>query len=175
MGCKNEIDMTPGDTFDSAGGASTSIALAKWGNTNFSKFVYCNGQIFDYGDSVIWCAWGCRVVNNTNQGAIYRDYTFGTRRYIKADKMLKYIASFGLYFMGESFDPDTVNLTPETLGDDSRIMLGEMSADGTTTGKWITDIESYHGPNKDGKTVNPDYNPSGGGGGGGDDDDPSDD
>lgn len=172
MGCNNEIDMTPTDTFDSAGGMSTSIALAKWGNTNFSKFVYCNGQIFDYGDSVIWCAWGCRVVNNTDTGAIYRDYTFGTRRYIKADKMLKYIASFGLYFMSESFDPDTVSLTPETLGDDSRIMLGEMIDDGTTTGRWITDIDSYHGPNKDGKTSNPYYDPSGGGGGGSQDDDP---
>lgn len=172
MGCKNEIDMTPTDTFDSAGGASTAIALGKWGNTNFNKFAYCNGQIFDYGDSVIWCAWGCRVVNNTDTGSIYRDYTFGTRRYIKADKMLKYIASFGLYFMSESFDPDTVSLTPETLGDDSRIMLGEMSADGTTTGRWITDIDSYHGPNKDGKTSNPDYDPSGGSGG--DDDQDSD-
>lgn len=170
MGCKNEIDMTPGDTFDSAGGASTSIALAKWGNTNFNKFAYCNGQIFDYGDSVIWCSWGCRVANNTNTGSIYRDYTFGTRRYIKADKMLKYIASFGLYFMSEAFDPDTVNLTPETLGDDNRIMLGEMSADGTTTGRWITDIDSYHGPNKDGKTNNPSYDPSGGGGISGDED-----
>ncbi len=170
MGCKNDIDMTPGDTFDSAGGASISIALAKWGYTNFNKFAYCNGQIFDYGDSVIWCAWGCRVANNTDTGSIYRDYTFGTRRYIKADKMLKYIASFGLYFMSESFDPDSVNLTPDTLGDDSRIMLGEMSSDGTTTGRWITDIDSYHGPNKDGKTSNPTYDPSGGGGGSSGDD-----
>ena len=174
MGCKNEIDMTPTDTFDSAGGASTSIAINKWGNTNFSRFAYCNGQIFDYGDSVVWCAWGTGVINNTDTGSRYKDYTFGTRRYIKADKMLKYIASFGLYFMSESFDPDSVNLTPETLGDDSRIMLGEMSADGTTTGRWITDIDSYTGPNKDGKTSNPDYDPSGGGGGGGGgyDDDP---
>lgn len=170
MGCKNEIDMTPTDTFDSAGGASISIALGKWGYRNFNKFAYCNGQIFDYGDSVIWCAWGCRVVNNTDTGSIYRDYTFGTRRYIKADKMLKYIASFGLYFMSESFDPDSVNLTPDTLGDDSRIMLGEMSSDGTTTGRWITDIDSYHGPNKDGKTNNPTYDPSGGGGGSSGDD-----
>lgn len=169
MGCKNDIDMTPSDTFDSAGGASTSIALGKWGNTNFSRFAYCNGQIYDYGDSVIWCAWGCRVVNNSNTGSIYRDYTFGTRRYIKADKMLKYIASFGLYFMSESFDPDSANLTPDTLGDDSRIMLGEMSSDGTTTGRWITDIDSYTGPNKDGKTNNPTYDPSGGGGSSGDD------
>lgn len=170
MGCKNEIDMTPTDTFDSAGGASTSIALGKWGYTNFSKFAYCNGQIFDYGDSVIWCAWGCRVVNNTDTGSIYRDYTFGTRRYIKADKMLGYIASFGLYFMSESFDPDSASLTPDTLGDDSRIMLGEMSSDGTTTGRWITDIDSYSGPNKDGKTNNPTYDPSGGGGGSSGDD-----
>ena len=171
IGCKNEIDMTPTDTFDSAGGASTSIALAKWGNTNFSKFAYCNGQIFDYGDSVIWCAWGTGVVNNTETGSRYKDYTFGTRRYIKADKMLKYIASFGLYFMSESFDPDSVNLTPDTLGDDSRIMLGEMSSNGTTTGRWITDIDSYHGPNKDGKSNNPTYDPSGGGGGGSSGDD----
>lgn len=170
MGCKNEIDMTPTDTFDSAGGASTSIALAKWGNTNFSKFAYCNGQIFDYGDSVVWCAWGTGVVNNSETGSTYRHYTFGTRRYIKADKMLKYIASFGLYFMSESFDPDSESLTPDTLGDDSRIMLGEMSADGTTTGKWITDIDSYTGPNKDGKTSNPTYDPSGGGGGSSGDD-----
>lgn len=166
MGCKNDIDMTPPDTFDNVGNQAITNALARWGAaTNWNHFCYVNGQLFDYGDSVIWCVWGSRAYNSTTDGTSYRDYTFNHHRYIKAEKMVSLLASFGLYFMLENIDPDTENLTPDTLGNSANIVLGEMNADGTTTGRWIRDIDSYSGINKNGKTVNPSYNPTGGGSG----------
>lgn len=175
MGCGDEIDMTPFDTFDSAGGQAVSNGLSRWGAaSNWNHFCYVNGQLINYGASMIWSVWGSRAYNVPDTGTSYRDYSFGLRRYIKPEKMSALLASFGLYFMTESFDPDSANLTPETLGNDSRIILGEMLADGTTNGHWITDIDSYTGINKDGKTVNPAYDPAGGGGGSGTDEDNTD-
>ena len=166
MGCKNDIDMTPPDTFDFVGNQAITNALARWGAaTSWNHFCYVNGQLFDYGNSVIWCVWGSRAYNVVNEGTAYHDYNFNLQKYVKAEKMIELLASFGLYFMLESTDPDTENLTPDTLGNSDNIILGEMNADGTTTGRWIRDIDSYSGINKNGKTVNPSYNPTGGGSG----------
>ena len=166
MGCGKDINLNPVYSYSAVGTSAESIAQYKWGTaTSWNHNAYVNQEFFDYGDSVIWCAYGAHAYYNSNTSeSKYREYFFFTRKMLKGQYALDYIASFGLYFASETFDPDTPGLTPETLGDDSRIMLGEMSADGTTTGRWITDIDSYTGPNKDGKTINPDYNPSGGGG-----------
>ena len=176
MGCGRDINLNPVYSYSAVGTSAETIAQFKWGTaSSWNHNAYVNQEFFDYGDSVIWCAYGAHAYYNSNTSeSKYKEYFFFTRKMLKGQFALDYIASFGLYFASETFDPDSVNLTPETLGDDSRIMLGEMSADGTTTGRWITDIESYTGPNKDGKTTNPDYDPSGGGGGGGGgyDDDP---
>lgn len=175
FGDAEELDMTPTPNYSSVGTSAISVALAKWSESStWNKYVYCGNQFFDYGGTVIWCSYGAHVYHDGGTNvSTYKEYIFSTRRYLKADFVLSYLASFGLYFMSENFDPDSESLTPETLGDDSRIMLGEMSPGGETTGRWITDIDSYTGPNRDGKTSNPDYDPSGGGGGGGDyDDDP---
>ena len=163
IGCDDELKFEP-TVYDypSAGSQATTNALF---------YSYINAETWNYGASVYWAAYGARVNYNVNTSeSVYTEFRFDGRRLLKGSTVLSFFASFGLYFMSESFDPDSVNLTPETLGDDNRIMLGEMSADGTTTGRWITDIDSYHGPNKDGKTSNPSYNPSGGGGGGTDGD-----
>ena len=94
---------------------------------------------------------------------------------IKGSSVSKFLAGYGLYYLTDSSE-DLTGITPDTLHNSSAIWVGEMSADGTTTGNWIkgADIENYTGYNKDGNIVNPDFDPSGGGGGG-DDDDPSDD
>ena len=167
IGCDDELKFEP-TVYDypSAGSQATTNALFYWGqSTSWGHYSYINAETWNYGVSVYWAAYGARVNYNVNTSeSVYTEFRFDGRRLLKGSTVLSFFASFGLYFMSESFDPDSANLTPETLGDDSRIMLGEMSADGTTTGRWITDIDSYTGPNKDGKTSNPDYNPSGGGG-----------
>lgn len=167
LGCGDTVTVTPDETYDAIGQQAVSLGLAKYGGaTTWNKLVYVKGKMIDYGARVIWFAYGCRVYNNANSNVYYRQLNWSQRCYVKAEKMLSFIASFGLYFMKENFNPNDANLTPETLGTDNRIMLGEMYADGTTSGNWITDIESYNGINKNGKTVNPKFNPSGGGGGG---------
>ena len=173
MACGRDINLNPVYSYSAVGTSAETIAQFKWGTaSSWNHTAYVNQEFFDYGGSVIWCAYGAHAYYNVNTSeSKYREYIFSTRKMLKGQYALDYVASFGLYFASEAFDPDSVNLTPETLGDDNRIMLGEMSADGTTTGRWITDIDSYHGPNKDGKTSNPSYNPSGGGGGGTDGDD----
>lgn len=94
-------------------------------------------------------------------------YTFPM---IKGSSLSKFLAGHGLYYLTDT-DADLSNITPDTLHNSSAIWVGEMSADGTTTGNWIkgADIENYAGYNKDGNINNPTYNPSGGGGGDADD------
>ena len=167
LGCGDTIALKPDHTYDQIGQMSVANALAKYGGaTSWNKIAYVEGKIIDYGARVIWAGFGCRVYNTANTDIYYRQLMWSQRCYVKAEKMLAFIASFGLYFMTERFNPNDTNLTPETLGTDNRIMLGEMYADGTTSGNWITDINSYTGINKNGKTINPKFNPSGGGGGG---------
>ena len=94
---------------------------------------------------------------------------------VKGSAILKMLAGFGCYYVADN-TVDLSETTPDALGDNAKIWLGAMSADGTTNGTWIkgNDINNYNGYNKDGDISNPDYDPSGGGGGGGGgyDDDP---
>lgn len=84
---------------------------------------------------------------------------------IKGSSMSKLIAGFGLYYLADN-SADLTGITPNNLSDSDDIWLGEMGADGITTGKWIkgSDIASYTGYNKEGNIINPTYDPSGGGG-----------
>jgi len=87
---------------------------------------------------------------------------------VKGSTILQMLAGFGCYYVADN-TVDLSETTPDALGDNAKIWLGAMSADGTTNGTWIkgNDINNYHGYNKDGDINNPDYDPSGGGGGGG--------
>lgn len=89
-------------------------------------------------------------------------YTFPI---IKGSSVSKFLAGYGLYYLVDS-SADLTGITPDTLGNSDDIWLGEMSGDGTTTGRWIkgSDIDTYTGYNKDGNINNPDFDPSGGGG-----------
>lgn len=113
-------------------------------------------------------------LDNDNNLAIWGS-TIHTFFMVKGSSLNKMIAGFGLYYLVDE-NASLTGITPDTLHNSSAIWVGEMSADGTTTGRWIrgADIENYTGYNKDGNIVNPDFDPSGGGGGS-DDDDPSDD
>lgn len=89
-------------------------------------------------------------------------YTFPI---IKGSSVSKFLAGYGLYYLTDS-SADLTGITPDTLHNSSAIWVGEMSSDGTTTGRWIkgADIQNYTGYNKDGNINNPDFDPSGGGG-----------
>lgn len=89
-------------------------------------------------------------------------YTFPI---IKGSSVSKFLAGHGLYYLTDS-SADLTGITPDTLHNSSAIWVGEMSSDGTTTGRWIkgADIQNYTGYNKDGNINNPDFDPSGGGG-----------
>ena len=105
----------------------------------------------------------CQLTNDNSLYMRYcNTYTFPM---IKGSSMSKFIAGFGLYYLADN-NADLTGITPTNLSDSSDIWLGEMSADGTTTGNWIkgNDIADYTGYNKDGNIINPDYDPSGGGG-----------
>lgn len=95
-------------------------------------------------------------------------YTFPV---VKGSSISKFLAGYGLYYLADT-SADLTGITPDTLHNCSGVWLGEMAADGTTTGKWIkgADIENYDGYNKNNNIVNPDFDPSGGGGSGGDED-----
>lgn len=94
---------------------------------------------------------------------------------IKGSSLTKMIAGFGLYYLTDE-NASLTGITPDTLHNSSAIWLGEMSANGTTTGNWIkgADIANYNGYNKNGNITNPDFDPSSGGGGGGSDEDNND-
>lgn len=94
---------------------------------------------------------------------------------VKGSSVNKMIAGFGLYYLADE-NASLTGITPDTLHNSNAIWLGEMAADGTTTGNWIkgADIENYDGYNKNNSIVNPDFDPSGGGGGSGGDEDNKD-
>lgn len=163
-----EFVMKPSGTYDSIGQAAMSNLQAYYGiETARTADIYTDCEILDLG-KMMYILFPYCTVRQTVSPAYKIDYStlkVYWRKLIKGSAMLDLIASFGLYFSNDSgYDPDTDNLTPETLGDSDKIWLGEMFNDGTTSGRWITDLDSYHGPNKDGKTSNPDYTPGGGGG-----------
>lgn len=81
-------------------------------------------------------------------------------RLLKGQFVVKLLAGAGLYFIPD----DTVlpdDLTPENLGNYDFVCLGEMDADGYTTGRFIVgnDINTYAGYNKNGSTQNETFNP----------------
>lgn len=113
-------------------------------------------------------------LDNDNNLGIWGS-TVNTFFMVKGSSLNKMIAGFGLYYLTDE-NANLTGITPETLHNSSAIWLGEMSANGTTTGNWIkgADIANYNGYNKNGNITNPDFDPSsgGGGGGGGYEDDP---
>ena len=113
-------------------------------------------------------------LDNDNNLGIWGS-TVNTFFMVKGSSLNKMIAGFGLYYLTDE-NASLTGITPDTLHNSSAIWLGEMSANGTTTGNWIkgADIANYNGYNKNGNITNPDFDPSsgGGGGGGGYDDDP---
>ena len=178
MGHPYEFVLKPDNTYDGIGQSAMGYYASEYGVDTAGThrmFVDCNTIEFD---DLIYVGESTSNVQQTvtpTYSIRYLDLQWSWHRLIKGSTMLKYFAAYGLYFRNDqSFDPDSANLTPETLGDSDKIWLGEMGTNGVTTGNWITDLDSYTGPNKDGKTTNPDYDPSGGGGGGGGgyDDDP---
>lgn len=85
--------------------------------------------------------------------------------FIKGSFFLKFIGSFGLYVTNDS-STYMSTATPETLANTTEVYLGEMNSKGFTTGRLIpwTELDKYEGYNKEGSSVNPDFDPEGGGG-----------
>jgi len=101
-------------------------------------------------------------------------YQFKPVTFIKGSFFLKFIGSFGLYVTNDT-STYISTATPETLSTTTEVYLGEMNSKGFTTGRLIpwTELDNYEGYNKDGSSVNPDFDPEGGGGGGSDNDEES--
>lgn len=82
-------------------------------------------------------------------------------RLLKGEFVVKLLAGAGLYFIPADVTlPD--DLTPDNLGNYDFVCLGEMDADGYTTGRFIVgnDINAYTGYNKNGNTQNVDFDPN---------------
>ena len=82
-------------------------------------------------------------------------------RLLKGEFVVKLLAGAGLYFIpADTTLPD--DLTPDNLGNYDFVCLGEMDADGYTTGRFIVgnDINTYTGYNKNGNTQNVDFDPN---------------
>lgn len=124
-------------------------------------------NILDIGDNaaVLYTEQMRAYLDNDNNLCVSLSYVH-TFPMLKGSAINKFIAGFGLYYLVDE-NADLTGITPANLGDCADIWLGEMSGDGTTTGRWIkgSDIDSYTGYNKEGNIVNPDYVPTGGGGG----------
>lgn len=168
MGHPFEFTIKPDPaSYQTLGSQAQQAFISKYGDQTASThtmYVGCN--LIDVGDAIAYfgqTSLECQLYFNPDPNLVYRKLHWSWNRYIKGETFLAYLAAFGLYFLNDnSYDPDSDSITPDTLGDTDKIWLGEMLGGGVTTGRWITDLDSYHGPNKDGKTSNPDYNPSGG-------------
>lgn len=175
MGHPFEFTVKPDPASYSTLGARAQLAfIEKYGDQTASTHtMYIGCNLIDAGDGIAYfgqTSLECQLYINPTPNLVYRKLHWTWNRYIKGETFLAYLAAFGLYFLNDnSYDPDSDNITPDTLGDTDKIWLGEMLGGGVTTGRWITDLDSYTGPNKNGKTSNPDYDPSGGGGSTGDD------
>lgn len=173
------------------GWSDSYSTMPNWADIHEDIFTEINQHMIDNSQSSMSCTISREIINVSDSmsmlvsvvGQFYRNSSriysasFNCMMYpmIKGSALLKLLAGFGCYYRADS-SLDVSELTPDTLHTSSSIWLGEMSGDGTTTGRWIkgSDIENYTGYNKDGNTNNPDFDPSGGSGGGGDDDDPWD-
>lgn len=79
--------------------------------------------------------------------------------YMRGSYFLKMLASLGLYFVT---DHNVAGVTPDNLLQRSNIALGEMNSSFCTTGRFIMGQELLRSksPNKDGFTVNDEFNPN---------------
>lgn len=172
FGCDNSnMKFELPDTFAHIDQNLQAIALAQYGyGSNWTHNVFFNKKLHNFGDfRAIELSYSQVVhtggnpgstTSNTAQSYIYLGIT--------GEAANKMIAGLGLYFIDgdEDFNPNDENITPDTMYTSQHIWLGEMSAHGITTGRWVkgSDIEDYTGPNKNGDINDPDYTPGSGGG-----------
>lgn len=130
------------------------------------NFEVCRELLPVGNDSVVLFTQDMSAYLDNNNNLVIWGSTVHTFFMVKGSSVNKMIAGFGLYYLADE-NADLTGITPANLGDSSNIWLGEMSANGSTTGRWIkgSDIDNYTGYNKDGNIINPDFDPSGGGGG----------
>lgn len=82
-------------------------------------------------------------------------------RLLKGEFVVNLLAGAGVYMKDFSYNiPDNIN--PENLYASPNIYLGKMDKNGLTTGEFISgkDLLTYDGWNKDGSTINPNFNPN---------------
>lgn len=132
---------------------------------NTANFQLCREVHLISDDMAVLLTVFCRAQLDSNNDLYISWDNIYTFPIIKGSSVSKFLAGHGLYYLTDT-DADLTNITPDTLHNSSAIWVGEMSADGTTTGNWIkgSDIENYAGYNKDGNINNPNFNPSSGGG-----------
>ena len=183
FGCDNSnMKFELPDTFAHIDASLQALALAQYGyDSNWNHPVYFNKKIHNFGDfRCIELNYGYVSHSGGNPGStVTTSAQTNLMLGITGDAANKMIAGLGLYFCDgdEDFNPNDENITPDTMYTSQHIWLGEMSAHGITTGRWVkgSDIENYTGPNKNGDINDPDYTPgSGGGGSEADDLDPMD-
>lgn len=137
-------------------------SITPWNTVSFQL----SREVHDIGDDAAVLLTVMATFGLDNNGELYcqymNTYTFPL---IKGSSIKKFIAGFGLYYLADN-NADLTGITPDNLGDSDDIWLGEMNADGTTTGNWIkgSELNTYTGYNKDNNIINPDYDPAGGSG-----------
>lgn len=139
------------------------------------NFEICRELVPVGADSVVLLTQAMSAYLDNDNNLVIWGSTIHTFFMVKGSSLNKLLAGFGLYYLVDE-NASLSGITPDTLQNSNAIWLGEMSANGTTTGNWIkgADIANYNGYNKNGSITNPDFDPSsgGGGGGGGYEDDP---
>lgn len=178
FGCDNtSMNFELPDTFANIDASLQALALAQYGyDSNWNHQVFFNKKLHTFGDfRAIELIYGNVAHSGGNPGSTYTQSVQTSLMIgITGDAANKMIAGLGLYFCDgdEDFDPNDENIIPDTMYTSQHIWLGEMSAHGITTGRWVkgSDIENYTGPNKNGVINDADYTPGSGGGGGSDDD-----
>ena len=115
-------------------------------NYGIKKIAECANSVFCQ-DTII------QFNYNSNTSTAYVSSTKMTLyRLLKGEFAVKLLAGAGLYFIpADTVLPD--DLTPDNLGNYDFVCLGEMDADGYTTGRFIVgnDINTYTGYNKNGQ------------------------
>lgn len=120
-----------------------------------------------------WESWAWNYDYGTQSGVPCHctSYDLHLQRLIKGESVSALLASCGVYITDTSnlTTFNGYNISPSNLKS-AHIKLGEMAADGRTTGVWIngTALDEYTGKNKSGSIVHGDYNPKPSTGGTGD-------
>ena len=123
-------------------------------NYGIKKIAECANSIFCQDTTI-----GFNYNSNTNTPYV-TNTSIKLYRILKGEFVVKLLAGSGLYFIpADTILPD--DLTPDNLGNYDFVCLGEMDADGYTTGRFIVgnDINTYTGYNKNGSTQNETFNP----------------